>query len=207
MFRKTVTLLLGLTLFCLTGCLLEEDSHTLYLAPDGSVTWRVLRDVIRSDEDDPWDREGEEAEFLATLDSDEEGWSELLDGYGSESTRVRLIRRERPYTVMVEAQFADVGDLVSAMLAESDEDWEVSYEEEGSLRILRVQIEPEEPSGADEEDDGESDSGLRLVLTQGRFIEAHGFRLSKDGVIAVPLSFESSSDEPLLLHLVWDVEA
>ncbi len=208
MTRHITTALLGLCLLVLSGCLLEDTRHTLYVGPDNSVTWRVVRDLIRSDRDDVDERYDEEAEFLASLDSGVEGWTELLTDFGAREVDAELLRAERPYTVVVRARFGHVEELVAGLLAESEDDVRVSFVEQGSLRTLRITPPPSEDEPADE-DTPDPDaaarpvSEVRLVLTEGRFIDAIGFALSQDGAVAVPL--EGQDDTELLL--VWDLEA
>lgn len=209
MNRRLYALLLILSLLCLPGCLLEDTRHTLFLAPDGSVTWRAVRDVIRSDHDDLDDRADEEASFLESFDAGEEGWSELLGELGAQETSVELLRAERPYTVLVRARFAHVQDLLAGLMADAKEDVLVLYEEDGSLRTLHIELPPGEEELGPEEAKGDEQSragdDFRLVLIEGRFIEADGFELSPDGVIAVPR--ERDEAEPQLYRLVWDVDA
>jgi hypothetical protein len=213
--KQLITVLMSLCLFCLSGCLLEDTRHTLYIQPDGSVTWRVIRDLVRSDHDGLGKRADEEADFLATVDGGEEGWSEMLQGWGAQEATVELLRVERPYTVVVRAHFARIEDMVAGMLAEIEEELVFDYQEQGSLRTLRIvlppgeeQLSPEQPdpSRADDQDpDGSGD--FRLVLTQGRFVRAVGFELSPDGVVAEPYEHEERPGEPGEFLLVWDLEA
>ncbi len=205
MFNKLIALFCCLPLLFCSGCLLEDTDHTLFLEPDGSVTWRVIRDLVRSDEDSLRKRYDEEADFLASVDGGEESWSQSFGELGAEETRVRLIRVERPYTVMVEARFASMRDLWTEILAETDGGGEVRFEADGDLRELamRINLEPDGEK-AEADDDGSLDH-LRLVLTEGRFVDSQGFELSGDATVAVPLVPEDSS-APVHYVLVWDVE-
>ena len=207
MTRRFLTFFFALSLLCLSGCLLEDTTHTLYIEPDGRVTWRVLRDLVRSDHDDLDDRYDEESKFLAAVDGGE-GYSELFAGYGAEQTRVQLLRAERPYTVMVSARFAHVRDLVTAMQAEDDSDSLVSWEQDGSLRSLRVVMDPEDLDDEPEQVEGPQVSDdFRLVLTEGRFVEAEGFELAEDGAVAIPWEHDEQGREVAVYALVWDVDA
>ncbi len=210
MFKKILALLVALLITPLSGCILEDTRHTLFIAPDGSVTWRVLRDIIRSDEDHPLDRLAEEEELLEKLAAGEEGWVETLLDYGALGASAALVRAERPYTVLVRARFGSIEQLCGAFLDEADASGEVRFEEEGSLRTLHLLLIPAEAvheSGEEESDEEESTTDdLRLVLTQGRFIEAQGFRLSSDGTIATPLAPPADAQQ-LEYALVWDLEA
>lgn len=210
----TITVLMALCLVLLSGCLLEESRHTLYIDPDGGVTWRVIRDLVRSDCDGPEKRADEEAEFVAGVDAGEESWSATFGELGARETRVELLRAERPYTVVVQARFAHVEDLLRRMLAEVEGEASVSWEEDGSLRRLRLTLPaeeplaPEDPQARGHEDREPADPGaFRIALTEGRFVEAVGFRLARDGAFAEPLEFDEDGREPKELLLVWDVDA
>ncbi len=212
MTRPITTALLGLCMLVLSGCLLEDTRHTLFIEPDGGVTWRVVRDLIRSDKDDIADRYDEEAGLLAAVDGGEEGWSETLSEWGAKEVHAELLRTERPYTVVVRARFPHVEDLLTGLLEDADDELRFSFEEQGSLRTLRILPPPsddDEPEAADPphpEDAADPVSELRLVLTQGRFIDAQGFALSEDGAVAVPLE-QRDDRERVELLLVWDLEA
>jgi hypothetical protein len=211
MHRNPITVLMALFLLLLSGCLLEETRHTLYLEPDGAVTWRVIRDLVRSDCDRLDERADEEAVFLAAVDGGEESWTESFAELGAAETSVELLRTERPYTVVVRARFDHVETLLATLLAELGDEAGVAYVEDGSRRSLRIalpgeeELSPEEPEGPREPAEEEPRAGaFRIVLTQGRFVEAEGFALAPDGAWAEPLDGE---DEPRELLLVWDVDA
>jgi hypothetical protein len=212
MEHKPIAVLMALLMLFLPGCLLEETHHTLYLDPVGGVTWRVIRDLVRSDRDRLGERADEEAGFLQAVDGGEESWSESLLALGARDVSTDLLRAERPYTLIVRARFDHIEGLLARLLEETDEPLELAYEEDGSLRTLRLVLPPDDeleaPEDKRDEPEGPRDPGaFRIVLTQGRFIEAEGFRLSPDGAYAEPLEHDEQGREPTRLLLVWDVEA
>ena len=78
-----------------TGCLLKETSHTLYLRPDGAVTWSVLERDIRSDEADPDKRRSEEEAYLAAVAAGEHDVAKALDVLGAQWVEVLQERISR----------------------------------------------------------------------------------------------------------------
>ena len=192
----------------LSGCILEDTRHTLFIAPDGSVTWRVMRDLIRSDKDDPAERLDEEQGVLGEIDTGEEGWGETLAELGAAHTSVELLRAERPYTVLVQARFAGLELLGQRLLEEVEQPGEFEYREDGSLRELTFTLHPQpgDEREGDERAAEEPQDELGLVLTQGRFIDAQGFRLSVDDVVATPLTPPADAPEILRYSLLWDLE-
>ena len=107
--RKMLFASLALTLV-MTGCLVKDTTHTLYLDPGGAVTWMVLERDIRSDEEERAPRDEEEREYLDAFARGEHGVAlalRRLDG----DVRTTMLRAERPYTTMTEARFDSIAEL------------------------------------------------------------------------------------------------
>src|SRR5512145_1937915 len=100
------------------GCLAADTSHVLYLRPDGAVTWAVLERDVRSRDDDPLVRAREESEFVAAAGAARHPIGLGLTRLGPDRLSARVLRRERPYTVLTEAGFERIDRLVERFFAE-----------------------------------------------------------------------------------------
>jgi len=193
------------------GCMLDETTHVLLLEADGTVTWRVLQDLLRSDRDAVRERLGEEDRFLEDADTGEDSWSTTLSGYGADEVDAWLLRDRRPYTLVVEGRFADLEQLTQAMIDEAEIDAEVTLVSRGDRVRYRIEVAPQD-GDEDPEDVDEAwrwvANHVRMALAQGRFVEARGFDISKDGAVAVPRRLtEEEVDEfdgASVYELVWD---
>lgn len=215
--------LIGLTAaaFLAPGCLLKETNHTIYLENDGAVTWSVMEQLVRSDNDHAGSRRTEEEAYLNGALAGEHDVAVGFRSLQAEEVRTTILRSEAPYTVLTEARFEAPDVLARALLDQIEVPAEVTFEIEGELRRLMVRIPTEDrPQAGPQEPDQVSDSGSRehpigaldgtfdhykLVLAQGRFLEAAGFVITDGGRAAVPDDREPSisSEGTVTLMLVW----
>lgn len=213
MFKRITAIAITCVLLPL-GCMLDETTHVLLLEPDGTVTWRVLQDLLRSDRDVVRDRLGEEDRFVDEVDTGEDHWSTALSDYGARDVDAWLLRDRRPYSLVVEGRFDDFEQLTQAVIDDAEVDAEVTLQQQGNRVFYRVAVEA--PEGQD--DEGDEDDGwqwvahrFRIALAEGRFVDSRGFDLSEDGVVAVPRRLtEEEADEfdgVLVYTLTWDLGA
>lgn len=161
------------------GCLQKDTSHTLYLAPDGSVEWVTSEANVRSDE----------AEFGKRL-VEEQGYigAALLGGHGVARglaalepqlpVRTTIVRDERPFQVLTSARFASIDRVLTRLFAEMGVRTSASILRGGDENILRVRLDFRRP--LDEHETPVSELGdnlehLRIVLTEGRYGTVSGF--------------------------------
>jgi len=197
------------------GCLEGDLEHTIYLDPDGSATWMVLEKEIRSGSGD---LATEETEFLVPYRNGEYHVAEALTGLGAVSVETELLRAERPYWVLTTARFLAVDAMLKRFLDEFDQTAAESWIERiGDERRLVVRYTPDQDEDKDK-DDGEAkehhdlnallDDELRIFLTSGKFVEAHGFEIS-NGCVATPVEISENdidTDGSVMLSLTWTVE-
>ena len=62
--RPIAALLLVILAVFAAGCIQEDNTITLYLDPNGQVTWSILERNVRSDSKDRGDRQTEESQFI-----------------------------------------------------------------------------------------------------------------------------------------------
>ena len=196
------------TTLVLAGCLNKEATHTLYLSPDGEVAWTALERNVRSDETDARARSAEESEYLTAAETGTTGVARGLAALGPLRVKTRVLRGDRPFTVLTEAQFASVEALANRIIAECRLQGEAHVTRDLDATTLHIHL---ELASADEADNQspvmallEELSAYRIVLTQGRFVAATGFSLSGDSTIATPIAPEDERAKGTVdLSLTW----
>src|SRR6185503_13056389 len=83
----------------LAGCLQKETTHTLYLAPDGGVSWMALEKDVRSDEKDPAARRAEEEAYIASATAGTHGIGRGLAALDPVDRRTHVLRARRPFVL------------------------------------------------------------------------------------------------------------
>lgn len=176
----------------LHGCIVKETTHRLYLSPDGRVAWTVLEERVRSTESDPGQRWREELAFVHGV-AEKRHLMELgLKQLDPDTTSVRWLRSERPYTLLTEARFAQVGRLIQKIGDELRVQTQVTLQRTEDAMVLTVILDPSslEQDGPDEETPVtqliEDFDRYWLVLTDGTFLWAEGFEIFDDGSAARP---------------------
>lgn len=192
-----------------SGCLQKETTHTLYLAPDGAVTWTVHEQGVRSDESTPSTRWSEERDFLDAVNAGRHPVALALRHIGGSVPGTRLLRADRPYEVQTSATFASVDHVAAAILADLRLPGRAALQRTGRQITLRVEF-----TAPAEEDEGTHEGPLaalaeewsryRIVLTDGRFVAAEGFAISASGTLAKPVEQELAPEDPIRLALTWE---
>lgn len=235
---QTTALTFGIiTLMLLTlltaGCILRDVTQVLYLRPDGSATWTILEQNVRSDAEEPSKRLSEEEAYRASRLEPVNQLVTSLELLGASDARTVWIRSERPFIVWSQGSFASVASLAQAVMNQLDVVGACRLELDNGSGRLEIRIDQaatvqlHQSDGASTETSAESapDSGLgaleemliaeRLTvrLTEGRFTEAVGFKLDDEAVEATPLEPDSeawtSSTEPeaepgeIVYRLAW----
>jgi hypothetical protein len=206
-------LFLSLLLAPSSGCLLQEVTHTLLLEPDGTVTWTVYQKDVRSDAKTPQERDREEGELWDLVQMEEHPMAAALREIGATELHTTVLRDRRPYSLVTSARFESVASMFERLLAAVGVPGQVEMREEpeGTRLVLRLMLADAEA----QEDLGSSAAtalladgkDLRIVLAEGHFVEASGFKLEDGGTAA---TFEEVSDKDLensggvlTLSLTW----
>lgn len=188
-----------------TGCLQKEVTHTVYVGP-ASVVWSVLEKDVRSDETSAGGRYVEEQDYTLGVAAGRHGVAEAFRRLGAQATTTTWLRRERPYTVMTEARFADLRAVAAAILREARVQGDATLVREGchTTFAVRLDVESAEGNGDDALDALLADlEDYRVVLTEGRFVSADGFTLGGDGAAAAPDPAKKPENGVLTLALTW----
>ncbi len=188
---KVMLMLVGSGLLA-TGCLVDETTHGLYLHPDGSVTWTVRQQDVRSDSKER--RVEEEEQFLANVRVERHAVALAFDLLAAQRVETLLLRDARPYTVVTRGQFARIDRVLQNLLDGLCVRADVELHREGDEFRLSVDYSPDVPDDCDSDQEEilaalvEEPEQFRFVLTEGRFVEAEGFEIAKDGLLAKGLS-------------------
>ena len=196
-----------------TGCLQKATTHTLYLSPDGRLSWLAIEKDVRSDDTDPVRRFAEEQDYVTATADGVHGVGRGLSALDPTRLRTRAIRIERPFIVVTEAEFSSLEFAVQRLLVQLRVPGDARVTRDGATTTLRVRI---DAFAANAGDDGpESDvvelvedlDRYRIVLTAGRFTSATGFTLTEGDTVAVPVTtpWETivANDRVLELSLTW----
>jgi len=207
MIRRCCLLLVLAAAPFASGCLAKTTTHRLYLSPGGALTWSVLEQDVRSSESNPGSRTAEEDRFLQGVASGSHPVLEAFARLAPDQTSLRLLRSERPYTVVTDARFeridagtlklfAELGIPATATLRRTGDEWTLLV----SLDLTAASdVEPDTPVTALIE---EFDR-YRLMLTEGRFVAATGFAIVDDGTAVELRPDQVPTDRPAELRLTW----
>ncbi len=209
---KTILMFVGAGLLA-TGCLVDETTHGLYLHPDGGVTWTVRQEDVRSDSEER--RTAEEETFLANVRVERHAVALAFDLLAARRVETRILRDARPYTVVTRARFARIDRVLQGLLDGLCVRADVELHREGDEMRLSVDYSPD-PTDDCESDREEILSALvqepehfRFVLAEGQFVEAEGFEIAHDGLLARGLSPSEEEVEnhhgTLFYSLTWRV--
>jgi hypothetical protein len=189
-----------------SGCLRQEVTHTIYLGPAG-VVWSAIERDIRSDERQPADRFREEHDFVLAAGAGAHPIAKALQRLGGRSVATTWLRRDRPYSIVTEARFADARVLVQAILRDAQAQGDVTLMADGCQTKLAIRVDLASAPESRGDDELLTDlAAYRFVLSEGRFISADGFLIENDGAVAVPDPDKSAADDILTLALTWAAE-
>jgi len=198
------------------GCLQKETSHTLYLAPDGSVEWIATEGNVRSDEAEAGKRLIEEQGYIGPALLGTHGMARGLAALDPQApVRTTIVRDERPFLVLTSARFASIDRVLTRVFTEMGIRSSASVVRGVNETTLRVRLDFGQP--LDERETPVSQLAdniehLRIVLTEGRFGAVTGFdvtdgmsaTLSSDWLERVEKASETKS--PIEFALSWSVQ-
>ena len=205
MFSKGCGVLAVLALVPAAGCLRRDLTHTIYVSPSG-VTWSAMDKDVRSDDPDPGNRLLEEHDYFLGVQVEQHGIARALRALNGTRVQTKVLRGDRPFTVLTEARFNDLAALAAAMMKAAYVRGDATTERDGCERTVRVSFDPESGTAADTSPLAElmSDAaGYRIVLTEGRFVRAEGFTIESDGGAATPGAPVVTEDGLARAALTW----
>lgn len=191
--RKSLGIMVMAATMAATGCLRKDTSHNIYLAPDGRLSWLAVEANVRSDESDAAKRLSEEQAYLQSARTGDHGVGRALTALDPVQLNTRIVRDQRPFLVVTEAEFGSVEDAVRRLLGELQVNGDVTLRRNGSVTSLVVRVDAiaaaagDAPASSDLDALAEDLNRYRIVLTEGRFVAARGFDLRDGDTVAVPV--------------------
>jgi len=176
-----------------SACIVKETKHTLYLLPDGEISWTVLETEVHAYSSVVEEQTAEETAFMNAVYDGEHGVAKALAILDPELLDCRVLREDRPFTVWTEARFSSIDTLMQNILDRAALPGCVELWTEGEQTHFELVCYPDKSMDATEDDEKllseliDEPDNYRLVLTEGRFIEAEGFSLQENGRVAVLL--------------------
>ncbi len=178
------------------ACLQKDTASTIYLRSDGSFTWVILEQNVRSDERDDAARLAEEASYVDGVSRGDSDMINSLLVLGAKDVHVRWLRSARPYAVMIDARFDNLAGVFDRLLAPCEVPYEsaITETEEVTTWRLRIDVGPEgsrlDQGGGEDCGDGlngltDALDELRIVLEAGSFTAWTGFTITGTDTAAV----------------------
>ena len=198
------------------GCLQKDTSHTLYVAPDGSVSWVTSEAGVRSSESEPAKRLPEEQSYIGAALIGMHGVARGLAALRPESpVRTTVLRDERPFHVVTEARFAAVDRVLERVFSEMGIQTSASFVRGVDENTLRVRLDFAHPLEERETPVSQlmdNIEHLRIVLTEGELATVRGFdatdrtsaMLSAEWLALAEKAYETKST--IEFTLTWSVQ-
>lgn len=187
--------------FASVACLTKETSNTLYLDPDGAVTWSILHRNVRSGDE-------EELEYFSAVVRDDHGVARSFRKLDGDVTTT-VLRAVRPYSVLTEARFAGIDFLGQRILDRfgARGTSTIGHNPDGSLtwRLVLDGMFSEPSEAGLEHVEDIFDGDLKIVLTEGRFLAAKRFTITGDEAVMIEPE-EPEGDQtsaPFVISLTW----
>ena len=200
-----------------SGCLQKETTHTLYLGPDGGLTWVAAESNVYSDEADPGKRAAEDQSYIGPALLGAHPVARGLQALEPETlVRTTVVREERPFHVITEARFARADRALERLFVDSGIPARVTMTQEEQRTSLRMRfdfsrqtVERDTPAAALLE----AIDHFVFVVPDGRFIAGGGFevpdrakaRLAKDAFDAIDEAM--TARRPIELTLTWSAHS
>lgn len=199
---KSAALVGGLLLIFAQACIVGQTTHSLYLDPEGAVTWRVIERDQRSDAVDPANAAAEEAELLEAAHAWRHPVAEALAHLGGKQVEVDVIRDRRPFVFSTRARFERLDTLATAWLDHLGAHGEARLIEKAGRLRFELTLDLREALDDEDGDDRilaliEPFEAYRLVLTEGAFTDAAGFTLDSRSTEAMLENLENDDLESL----------
>ena len=196
-----------------SGCLIKEVTQTWYVDDTGGVSWVVHERDVRSDAQAAEDRAREEAEYWLAVQQDRHSMVQAFRELDGARLRTTILRTSVPYSVQTEARFAGLDVLGQRLIAAIGSTGTSMIVRDGAIWTWTFAVrDPSALGNTGEPTEAITDlltalERLHVVLVNGRFESAEGFKLSKDRRVATLNLQESDSagaETPVVtLRLVW----
>lgn len=211
--RTALTAAVALLAVVSAGCLAKATTQTIQLSPDGTVSWIAIEREVRSTERDPAARVAEEQAYLQAARQSLHPIGQAFAALAPSSLQTTVLRDRRPFLVLTEAQFDRIDWLAERVLDRLKVPGTSVLERAGAggrwTLTADLSVEADDDAGKELLPLADTDGPLRVVLTEGRFTAATGFRLVDDDTAAELIeqddrTKDDADSKRLLLSLTWE---
>jgi hypothetical protein len=208
MNRTTCFALVFALALAAAACIQKDLRNVMYLQPDGSVVWTILETDVRSDAANASDRESEEAEYRRVMQSNPTPLVALLSSLGGRQASRTILKDTAPFEVHTSANFDRLDVLLENLCAAGSRFCVAWIQDQGHRRTLTLEMQgPLDPPAPEQEALIDALTDLKLVLVEGRFVEASGFILDGNRTARLDEHAVEDEDEPVTLTLVWETNS
>jgi hypothetical protein len=215
MKNRSEMLVIAAAMVLSAACLQKDANHTLYLSPDGSVSWSVDESGIYSDDADAGKRFAEEQAYIGPALIGSHAAAEALKALEPQSlVRTQVLRDQRPFHVVTDASFARIDHTVDRLFKEIGLKGSAALSIEGERRSLRIRFdfreEPPERENAVVAMLRDADN-VKFVLTEGRFVAGGGFDVPDRTHAVVSSEWIEAAQKAMEAHraielvLTWEI--
>ena len=197
-------------LIAASACIQEENTVTLFLDPNGPVTWSILERNVRSDSKNRDERQTEESQFIVAARVHQHPAMTGLQRLGATDIKDSILQDKPPYSVMTEGHFRNLEEmgrrLFTAYRIQGTS--VVTRDREKFVWTLTIESVPEDMSDQDTAElTALIGTKFHVALREGEFADADGFSINDDRRIA-ELSGDlfddrKPGDPPKVVKLVW----
>jgi hypothetical protein len=180
----------------MAGCLVKDRIDTWYLDASGTVSWTVMEKDVRSDAQADVDRQTEEATYMAAVRNQTHPIATAFAQLGALGPRTQILRGSVPYTIVTQGTFGKIDAFGLRLVGRLGLGGNSVLQQgpDGMQWTMTVRDPHAEALQTNDDDMKELIGGIQslsVVLIEGRFVEAQGFRLSEDHRAA---NLEQASD-------------
>jgi hypothetical protein len=209
--------MVGATMLLSGACLQKDAHHTLYLSPDGAVSWTVDESGVFSDDADAGKRAAEEQEYIGPALIGSHSVANAFKALGPQSlVRTHVLRDQPPFHVVTDASFLRIDDVFNRVFKEAGVEAKATLTVDGERTSLRVRFDFRDESLERESavltmlrdvDD------VRFVLTEGRFVAGGGFDVPDRRRAVVSPEWIEAAGEAMEAHraielvLTWNTDS
>lgn len=186
------------------ACIQKEARNVMYLQPDGSLTWTIFESDVRSDAERPSDRASEEADYRRQMLANPTPLVALFESLGGRQASRTIVKDTAPFEVHTSATFDRIDALLERFCAAASRFCVARVADEGRRRVLTLEMQGELDPPAPEQDAlADALDNLRIVLAEGRFVDASGFVLDNERTARLDEK-AVDGDAPVTLRLAWE---
>jgi hypothetical protein len=211
---RPLRLISALALVILAGaasaCIQEDNVVTLFLDPNGQVTWSILERNVRSDAKSRDERQTEESQFIVAARVHQHPAMTGLQRLSATDIKDSILQDKPPYSVMTEGHFRNLEDVWRRLFAVYGLTGTSAISRDGERFVWTLSIEST-PENLSDQDTAELTAlfgdKFHVALREGEFVEATGFSFNDDKRIAELtgdlFDDHTPGDPPKVVKLVW----